>query len=472
MDTKELIRITNLSLGYNRIYPLEHVSFCIAEHTITGILGLHDSGLSTLLKVFSDAPAPTSGLYFYKQTPCSLSDIKNRVYFVRKVSSLTPNQTILENIFYISEKRPFHFWAYEKRCNSMLRDLLKNLNLVLDIKKLCVDLTDQERIIVECLKAILLNKELIIFEDIFPALSNDNLDTLHEFLIKISKSRRLLTIILTANRPHSIQLLADYMIFMAKGHCIYETPNILTLNQYESILSGDTDHTVHNTSVPTTAAHTILFQFQTPKIQSIFKLYENEMTVVLDSFLILRNEIKRFLLSDAISGDKCFIRSKLVKHPENSYFLTFNANEQIIENLSVIDNLILQKPKNFIKNYFIDQKRLQALKEDFCDWCRQRDINYDFINSTNCYSLTDFEKMSVYLFKYSFVKKDILFITDPLIYFDMDMISLVFGEIEVWRQAGTTVCIFVSEMRDSYTSASCFLTVDKHGLISENTITI
>ena len=79
MGTDEILRITDLTLDHRRHYPLSNVEFCINQNQIIGMLGLHDSGLSTLLKIFSGEVTPERGYYFYHQDACSLKNIQDKV---------------------------------------------------------------------------------------------------------------------------------------------------------------------------------------------------------------------------------------------------------------------------------------------------------------------------------------------------------------------------------------------------------
>ncbi|MCP1103026.1 ABC-type sugar transport system ATPase subunit [Aequitasia blattaphilus] len=444
MSKKEILKLGNINLHHPKYYPLLHADITIYSDEITGLLGLHDSGISTLIELFSGELFTRDIRCFYREQVVSLSEIQNKSFVLRKRSSLTPNQTILENIFYISKERPYRLWTHEKKCQKELLFLLRKLNLSLDIMKRTSELTNPERIIVECLKAITLKKEFIIFEDVFSSLSYDQMETIQDFLLRITHTYPFINIILTANQSHYIHQLAQSITFMAKGHNIYETPNVYSQENYDSILSSGKIKNLNKVNSPKSSPADYVFQ------HADLYLYRNEMTILLDPFFVLRNPIKELILN---------------QKQTDSVFLSFNVNEQIIENLSVIDNLILQKPKNFTKGGFIHRKRLTALKNDFCDWCKERKINYDFINSSHCYNLSPFEKMSVYLFKCSLLRKQILFIADPLLYFDINMASLVLGEIDLWQKGGATICIFASEMRDVYRSADRVLQVKKDGTI-------
>src|SRR5205085_4230383 len=66
--SEELIRIEDLSIGYNGRAVLSGISLAIAQGSFTGLLGANGSGKSTLIKTLLGIIPPLAGRLEYSQS--------------------------------------------------------------------------------------------------------------------------------------------------------------------------------------------------------------------------------------------------------------------------------------------------------------------------------------------------------------------------------------------------------------------
>ena len=99
---KSLLKIENLTVGYNRVPVLENINFEAKPSEIIAISGFNGTGKSTLFKTIMGIIEPIDGNIFYQSTLINSLDLKERrksgINLAPEGRKIFPNLNVEENI--------------------------------------------------------------------------------------------------------------------------------------------------------------------------------------------------------------------------------------------------------------------------------------------------------------------------------------------------------------------------------------
>jgi simple sugar transport system ATP-binding protein len=218
MSFTNLIEFNNISKVYGDCVSLDQVQFSILPNQIHAIIGENGAGKSTLMKVLAGIVTPTTGTMALRgQTyePQSAQDsFREKIGFVHQHFQLADELTGWDHLELV--------FRTQKMNRKMLADLVKEKqakfkwSLPLDKKIKAYSIGEQQRL--EILRVLILDPEIIIFDEPTAVLSPDEIEDFLNFMIDLKKQGH--TLILISHKLNEIKKVADHVTILCRGKTI------------------------------------------------------------------------------------------------------------------------------------------------------------------------------------------------------------------------------------------------------------
>lgn len=191
----------------NDTQALFDMSLSVKEGEIHAIVGENGAGKSTLMKILHNIERSDSGEIFIHGITGMVSQ------HFRLVDSLT----ILDNII-IGQEPTSYGVINRKKAEREIEDILKNYGFSIDLHQKVSKLSIGQKQLVEILKVIYNNSDILILDEPTSALSDLEAAKLRKTLLSLKKRGK--TIIIISHKIKDIAAISDRFTIMRKGRYI------------------------------------------------------------------------------------------------------------------------------------------------------------------------------------------------------------------------------------------------------------
>ncbi|QLB20796.1 D-xylose ABC transporter ATP-binding protein [Vespertiliibacter pulmonis] len=217
--TEPLLVVRDLTKSFSGIMALNGVKLTVGKGEVHALLGENGAGKSTLLKSLSGAQPQTSGDIFFNDEKLSVNDTPfdrqfKGIVTIYQEFNLLPNMTVAENFFLGREPRKGLF-VNEKAVNEEAKIVLDNLGLNISPDTQVSRLSVAQQQMVEIARAMTLNAKLIIMDEPSAALSDKEVETLHQIVRDLKK--RGISVIYVTHRLNEVFALCDRFTVFQDG---------------------------------------------------------------------------------------------------------------------------------------------------------------------------------------------------------------------------------------------------------------
>lgn len=174
---EEILKISNLSKSFGKIEVLKNLSFTINKGEVHAILGANGAGKSTLMKIIGGVQKQTKGDIFYRgertvfNSPSEAQ--KKGINIIYQELSLIPTMTAVENLFLGREITGNTRLINKKKMTGEFNELCKKLNFDIDPKEKVKNLSISKQQMIEIMKVIHQNADIIIMDEPTTSLSEN-----------------------------------------------------------------------------------------------------------------------------------------------------------------------------------------------------------------------------------------------------------------------------------------------------------
>ena len=207
------MKVINLTKKYGDVKVLDNISYSFANGKVYSIIGCSGSGKSTFLKCIANLEKIDQGEIKY-------GDIeKNKIGFIFQNFNLFNNMTILDNIIYAPQKV---LNLKKEVAIDYARKLLKKVNLDTSIEnKYPNSISGGQRQRVAIARTLCMKPKIILYDEPTSALDPENTAEVLNVIKDLSKSKGLLSIIVTHHMKFA-ESISDKMIFFESGKIVEE----------------------------------------------------------------------------------------------------------------------------------------------------------------------------------------------------------------------------------------------------------
>jgi len=218
MKNKEpILACTKLNKSFGPTHAVDDISFTLNQGDIFGLVGENGAGKSTLIKIIGGECVPDSGNLFYKGSEVkwqkSFQALKNKIAIVHQEPLLVSSLSAADNIFLGKESTKGTFIDEEKILKKT-RLLLKKYpiypELILDepVDSLLID----ERVVIEILKALSYEPNILILDEPTASLPKRSSEVLLKLLKDQSKEKNITFIYISHKLEEAIEICNKIMV--------------------------------------------------------------------------------------------------------------------------------------------------------------------------------------------------------------------------------------------------------------------
>ena len=216
-----LLKVEHLDKKFGRHYALQDVTFELTAGEVHALVGENGAGKSTLIKTITGLYAPDGGSILWKGKPVAISDPaaarRLGVNVVHQDRHLIPGFTGYENL-YLGLDYPnagFGFGIDWKRMKERARSLAEQLGVALDLNKPAAAMSPPEKTVLEILRAMMLDCQLLILDEPTAALTDREADKLFALIDRLK--RQGTAVLYVSHRLDEIFRIADRITVFRNG---------------------------------------------------------------------------------------------------------------------------------------------------------------------------------------------------------------------------------------------------------------
>lgn len=213
----EILRMENIITDELERLNLNNFNLHIYEGEIMGLIGINEQGKDILLELITrNIPIKFGRVFFCEKLVNSYQrndNSYNKVYIIGQTSRLIGTLSVVENVFVI--RNGFKkVYVNIKVLAKQLEILMQDIGVYIDPYRLCANLSEYDRCIVELLKAMIQQSKLVIFNDLINIFSVNDILAFHR-LIKALKEK--MTFIYIGDHHEDVFLVCDRVALMENG---------------------------------------------------------------------------------------------------------------------------------------------------------------------------------------------------------------------------------------------------------------
>lgn len=221
--TAQLLEMKGIDKSFSEVKVLQQAQFSLESGELHALMGENGAGKSTLMKILNGIYMRDGGTVKVKGVEQSLSSpsaaLQLGIVMIHQELNLIPHLTVMENIFL---GREFTFgptklidWRKMKRESTRF---LSQLGLTIDPDTIVGELSVGQQQMVEIVKALSMNTEILVLDEPTAALTDKEIDALFDVIASLKK--RGVGMIYISHRMEEIFRMCDRITVMRDGRYV------------------------------------------------------------------------------------------------------------------------------------------------------------------------------------------------------------------------------------------------------------
>ncbi|MBQ6370899.1 MAG: ATP-binding cassette domain-containing protein [Firmicutes bacterium] len=334
---KELVRLVDARAQYAANSGIDHLTYTVFDDGVEMLIGLHNSGKTTLIKVLTGECPLSAGLLYIngqKRTSYSKEEAFREGVFSLDVRSvrMIPNLSVKENLeLYYAPQRKRSFTIDNEAIRERALELFREYDLQIDPDQAARDLSYIDTVILSILQFVYLKARLILFDYTGFNLSYSEYEKLNQVIRKVQQ-HGVTFLVLTDSYDQNVPWKVRSCV-IRKGKIIRE------------FAAGEADYReITRLLVTADDQH---HGEPDPRLRGILELenYEQE----------IRDYIAALPYRDELQLS------------EKTHYLSREDLKTFCDNLSIGDNIALVRYPRISEHGYIEENILNYLEERFAD---------------------------------------------------------------------------------------------------------
>ncbi|MCD6321479.1 MAG: sugar ABC transporter ATP-binding protein [Clostridiales bacterium] len=377
----QLLEMKGIEKRFPGVYALKKCSFSLLKGEIHALVGENGAGKSTLMNILTGIIPYDSGEIFLENSRVSFQTPKQAqvagISMVHQELNLMDNLTVAQNIFVGRENKGL--FLNEDSINSRAKELFERLNFHIDPKEKVGRLSVSHQQIVEIAKAISYNAKIIIFDEPSATLTDIEITQLFKIMKELRKSG--VSMIYISHRMDEIKRIADRVTVLRDGKYIgtretesVELDEVIQMMVGRVIYEERKSLSTINKDTPVVMKVDNFSSFDVKNVS--FELHKGEILGFAGLIGAGRTELARLIFgADKKTSGDLFVKGNKIninsphKAVENGigYLSEDRKRYGIVLGMSVANNIVLTKLKDFTSKMFIKEKKVEKVAREYVE---------------------------------------------------------------------------------------------------------
>lgn len=450
---EEMVRFQNVTLTSGGEKYLDNMNFYMLKGEIMGFVASRGKGRGEFIDLIQKNSPIGQGRIFFdgKQVNSYLHSPgdRNRVYAIRKKSSLIEGLSVTDNIFVI-RKGFKKFVIKDQVLKEQSLRLAEELGFSVNLDKSVNQFTVLERCEVELLKAYMMGCELIMVLDPGDFLVQREMERFHE-LIRGLKSCGM-SFLYVCNHHEEAFKIADRVSLYSNGRIkkVFEKPEMTDEAIAPYILSFDV---FQQKKLQNDAVKKLEFiNVYSHNVDGLsFSVKERECVTVLDTDNAYADEVVKILTGEepVLAGrityngkpynpqkERDFLKNGIAVIPENPTKTFLFSEQSYMENLTFL--LDKKLGKSVIRNTY-----LKSIRREY------QELSQGGIDESDIRKLDIHQLYGLVYFRVLLYHPQLAVLVQPLAYGDMICRRYILELVQMLKDAGITVLILAGSISDN-----------------------
>ena len=375
MEANTILRMDAIVKNFGTVKALKEANLDLRAGEVHALMGENGAGKSTLMKILTGIYALDEGTITYNNQEIAFKTPKEAmdagIVIVHQELNMINHITVAQNIFIGRETLKMGIFTDDDAINKKAKKLFDTLNININPKEMCGNLTVGKQQMVEIAKAISMDAKIIVFDEPSAALTETEIDDLFKIINDLKEKG--IGIIYISHRMDEIARITDRVTVMRDGE--YAGTLITKDTTKDEIIDKMVGRVIYeepksHSNVPKDA-ETVLAVKGLNSGRSVIDLYfELKRGEILGFSGLMgsgRTEMARLLFGAERkeSGDVYVHGVKVdIKSPRDAlkhricYLSEDRKRYGVVVGLSVGDNTVMPNLKKFRKGPFIDDKKI------------------------------------------------------------------------------------------------------------------
>lgn len=474
-----ILECKNISKSFSGVEVLKDININIGKGEIHAIMGANGAGKSTLMKIICGVHKANSGKLIYKgneeefKTP--LEAQKKGISIIYQELSLIPTLKNYENLFVGNEVKKNGIFTDDKKMIERFNELCKNLNFDIDPLEVTKNMSISKQQMIEILKAINNEADIIIMDEPTTSLSEKEKHSLFQIIKILKESGK--TIIYISHMLEEVFSICEKISVLRDGEFIVtEDVKNLTKDKVVEYMTGKPVRKIKEKVKKENLSETIL------EVKNL--TYKNILQNV--SFELKRGEVLgiaglvgagRTELSECIfgarkkeSGNIYVANEKVeIKHPKDAVKNGIGLIPEDRKNFGLIlkhtikHNSTLIQINRMLKNMFLSNKKENEHIEKSIEDLSIKVADYNLKVS----SLSGGNQQKIVVSKWNDMDLKVLIFDEPTKGIDVNAKEDIFKIIEDYSNKGMGIIFISSDLEEVERVSDRVLVLKRGNFIKE-----
>jgi ribose transport system ATP-binding protein len=378
----KILELVDIAKVFPGVKALDSVSFDIYRGEIHALIGENGAGKSTLMKILSGIYKPTNGKVFFDGKEIILENTKQAqelgITIIHQEFSLIPYLNSVENIFLGRELRKSNGFLDRKLMKEKAQELLKRIEVEIDLDKTVDSLTVAEQQFVEIAKALSVNAKFLILDEPTATLTEGEVKHLFNLMRTLKKNG--VTMVFISHHMDEIFEIADRFSVLRDGKWVgTQSVNEVTEDDIIRMMVGRELKDTFPEKACTEVEKEMLLEVKSLKNDKVkgisFKLNKGEILGISGLVGSGRSEVVRAIIgADKADEKEIYLRGKKVdiKTPYEAlgYGIALipedRKNQGLVLEASVKNNVSLSGLNKITNRYkFINKSKEKNVVEQY-----------------------------------------------------------------------------------------------------------
>lgn len=219
-----LLRVEHLDKKFGQHYALSDITFQIDPGEVHALVGENGAGKSTFIKTIAGMYTPDGGSIYWRGSKITIPDPKSArklgINVVHQDRHLVPSFSGYENL-HLGLNYPSRIWGVGIKWSNMkqkAQTIAQELGILLDLNKAASSMSPPEKTMLEIIRAMMLDCQLLILDEPTAALSDQESEQLFSLMQRLTAKGT--AILYVSHRLEEIFRISDRITVFRNGKYI------------------------------------------------------------------------------------------------------------------------------------------------------------------------------------------------------------------------------------------------------------